>query len=83
MADRLDLAHYRREAGDGPEFMCRAAVNGFPVMMWYGATPEAAEASARAWFARTYDTPERRARLAELAERRTKAKQHKKEPNHA
>lgn len=71
---------YQRIAGEGgAPFMCHVFENGQSRLVFSGNTAEEAKQLAEDWVNRNFDTPERRARMAELAQKRAEAKRRKKE----
>lgn len=69
---------YERIEGDGPAFYCECRENGESRLLFSGPSAFAAEFAAREWAAKNLDTPERRERLAQAAERRRLARLAKK-----
>jgi hypothetical protein len=79
MTTLIEYPIYQKITPDvfGSEFHCLATVDRCARMFFIGATPDAAKKKAEDWINKNFDTPERRARIANLAAKRVAAKKQK------
>ena len=52
---RLKLGLYQNVSGEGPEYLCRPLVDDKERLIFSGATAQAAEDAARAWYAKNFE----------------------------
>lgn len=68
---------YKRAYNEGQDWACHVRENGKSRLIFFAPTEAEAKGKALAWVNKSFDTPERRARIAQLAQARVEAKKRK------